>query len=385
MAATQYSGNEFYYGNSYQHIVHHHHQSPPQSFHSFTAAQNDCKNLNVNEAYNNYNYNSPNNYNDQWNSYYQTHSVPSAHQHHQTQPHLNMLNNQINDDYKNYTHHGYNNYMAAVSKPISSLLQHHSSSGRNEHQQPSLNCNQYVDKNDLFYGQQQTASLDGKINEASAPYPSSQLREPSKKRKLDNTTTSADSPALRALLEKPAKRAKGSPYFYQSAQGSISPASSIDNYPQSYQTPSNSTAVAVEQSVNIDHFKVGLTSKEGYETSIDDVQNKSSTMDGSLLAASFFAPSEPANSPMSSFMENISTPPSSPKDIGKIDESSDRLLWNESHEGYGKGSKRTRQTYTRYQTLELEKEFNYNKYLTRRKRIEISHTLQLSERQIKIW
>ena len=52
---------------------------------------------------------------------------------------------------------------------------------------------------------------------------------------------------------------------------------------------------------------------------------------------------------------------------------------------YGKGSKRTRQTYTRYQTLELEKEFNFNKYLTRRKRIEISHTLQLSERQIKIW
>lgn len=52
---------------------------------------------------------------------------------------------------------------------------------------------------------------------------------------------------------------------------------------------------------------------------------------------------------------------------------------------FAKGSKRTRQTYTRYQTLELEKEFNFNKYLTRRKRIEISHTLQLSERQIKIW
>ena len=52
---------------------------------------------------------------------------------------------------------------------------------------------------------------------------------------------------------------------------------------------------------------------------------------------------------------------------------------------FAKGSKRTRQTYTRYQTLELEKEFSFNKYLTRRKRIEISHTLQLSERQIKIW
>lgn len=49
------------------------------------------------------------------------------------------------------------------------------------------------------------------------------------------------------------------------------------------------------------------------------------------------------------------------------------------------GSKRTRQTYTRFQTLELEKEFHFNKYLSRRRRIEVSHALGLTERQIKIW
>ncbi|KAK6172534.1 hypothetical protein SNE40_016169 [Patella caerulea] len=48
-------------------------------------------------------------------------------------------------------------------------------------------------------------------------------------------------------------------------------------------------------------------------------------------------------------------------------------------------NKRTRTAYTRGQLLELEKEFHYNKYISRPRRIELAAMLNLTERHIKIW
>lgn len=396
MATTQHS--DYYYNNASYHHYHHHHQSQQQqNYYGASSGQyDDCKNLNVhtaNDAYSNYNYNLPNNYNNQWNhQHYNTipnSTVPShqhqhqqnhqqshylhhqhqqqqqqQHQHQQQQQHnLNMLNNQINDDYKNYSNNN------ITSKSIPDTIQHHQQPPTNVRngEQPNLNCNQYIDRKDeLFYvadvsavsavstaavaaASPSTVNLiaTNKINEAIS-YPTSQLSsiESSKKRKIDNQTDEEnDSPALRALLSNPSKKAKhyNSPYFYQS-HGNLSPISSTDNYPQHYQL-----STKPEEIMNLINYKP----KDGFEQSFDELQTKKHLpMDGKYSAMSLLTPSSssPAatNSPMSSFLDNcIATPPTSPKDT-KHDDSSDNLTtWND-HQNGGKFIKQNMQTYITY-------------------------------------
>ncbi|XP_046888650.1 homeobox protein Hox-B8b [Hypomesus transpacificus] len=75
--------------------------------------------------------------------------------------------------------------------------------------------------------------------------------------------------------------------------------------------------------------------------------------------------------------------------VGKTDDSSEQRCHSLDHFPWLKqqatGQRRGRQIYSRFQTLELEKEFLFNPYLTRKRRVEVSHAVALTERQIKNW
>ncbi|XP_051920495.1 homeobox protein Hox-A10b [Hippocampus zosterae] len=65
------------------------------------------------------------------------------------------------------------------------------------------------------------------------------------------------------------------------------------------------------------------------------------------------------------------------KDAGKTESPANWLT--------AKSGRKKRCPYTKHQTLELEKEFLFNMYLTRERRLEISRSVHLTDRQVKIW
>ncbi|XP_013864208.1 homeobox protein Hox-A10b [Austrofundulus limnaeus] len=87
--------------------------------------------------------------------------------------------------------------------------------------------------------------------------------------------------------------------------------------------------------------------------------------------------SERSSSPEPAETRSAECPEKPVKGDGKVESTANWLT--------AKSGRKKRCPYTKHQTLELEKEFLFNMYLTRERRLEISRSVHLTDRQVKIW
>ncbi|KAF7669430.1 hypothetical protein LDENG_00186550 [Lucifuga dentata] len=110
--------------------------------------------------------------------------------------------------------------------------------------------------------------------------------------------------------------------------------------------------------------------RESHEEAPDSARCAPSRQEDSRLSSECSSSPEPAESGAESTEKPV-------KGDGKIESTANWLT--------AKSGRKKRCPYTKHQTLELEKEFLFNMYLTRERRLEISRSVHLTDRQVKIW
>ncbi|XP_061082972.1 homeobox protein Hox-D10a-like [Conger conger] len=126
--------------------------------------------------------------------------------------------------------------------------------------------------------------------------------------------------------------------------------------------------------------KSPLSSLVGVEKKISENQKKQETSETPTRVDSPDPKSSPGEENPCSTEASTSSPKSQQKETKDSKSDTPKTSWLTTKSG-----RKKRCPYTKHQTLELEKEFLFNMYLTRERRLEISKSVNLTDRQVKIW
>ncbi|KAL7830782.1 hypothetical protein SRHO_G00319090 [Serrasalmus rhombeus] len=153
-------------------------------------------------------------------------------------------------------------------------------------------------------------------------------------------------------------------------------------YHHSAQTNTGHQTVVPVTASDVSHFGLSLSnSEQAPEERPGDVAESSRNRDKESPSHSDKEETQETTDEGLSSPEHPETPRECPGKNGKGNFKTE----NTSNWLTAKSDRKKRCPYTKHQTLELEKEFLFNMYLTRERRLEISRSVHLTDRQVKIW